>query len=114
MIHISDRLAVMYLGEIVETGPVDRIFEDPRHPYTRALLESVPRADASEHGRHVDALSGDVPSPRDPPAGCRFHTRCLTPARCVRRPIPTASLATTTPWRVSGPPTITRSGRASR
>jgi len=74
--HITDRVAVMYLGEVVETGPTDDIFEDPGHPYTEALLESVPRADASEHGRRVDALPGDVPSPRDPPAGCRFHTRC--------------------------------------
>jgi len=74
--HITDRVAVMYLGEVVETGPTDDIFEDPGHPYTEALLESVPRADASEHGRRVDALPGDVPSPRNPPAGCRFHTRC--------------------------------------
>jgi peptide/nickel transport system ATP-binding protein len=74
--HISDRVAVMYLGEIVESGPVDRIFEDPQHPYTEALLERVPRAETSEHGRRVDALPGDVPSPRNPPDGCRFHTRC--------------------------------------
>jgi peptide/nickel transport system ATP-binding protein len=74
--HISDRVAVMYLGEVVEVGPTDEIFEDPRHPYTEALLESVPRADTSEQGRRVDALQGDVPSPRSPPPGCRFHTRC--------------------------------------
>jgi peptide/nickel transport system ATP-binding protein len=82
--HISDRVAVMYLGEIVERGPVADIFENPEHPYTEALLESVPRADVSEHGRRVDALPGDVPSPRDPPSGCRFHTRCQY-ARAVCR-----------------------------
>ena len=74
--HICDRVAVMYLGNVVEVGPVDRIFEAPRHPYTKALLESVPRATADEYGRDVDPLSGDVPSPRDPPSGCRFRTRC--------------------------------------
>jgi peptide/nickel transport system ATP-binding protein len=72
---ICDRVAVMYLGEIVETGRTEEIFEDPQHPYTRALLSSVPTADPRDRGQTVE-LSGDVPDPTNPPSACRFHTRC--------------------------------------
>jgi oligopeptide/dipeptide ABC transporter ATP-binding protein len=73
--HIADRIAVMYLGRIVETGPADDIFDDPRHPYTRALLSAIPVA--SPHARRERRLlEGDVPSPIDPPPGCHLHPRC--------------------------------------
>jgi len=73
--EVCDRVGVMYLGELVERAPTDALFDDPQHPYTRALLSSVPKPDPAQRGGAVE-LSGDVPDPANPPAGCRFHTRC--------------------------------------
>ena len=73
--HLADRVAVMYLGRIVESAPTEQIFADPRHPYTKGLLAAVPSIDPAR--RSVDPpILGDVPSPSDPPAGCHFHPRC--------------------------------------
>jgi oligopeptide/dipeptide ABC transporter ATP-binding protein len=85
--HLCDRVAVMYLGRIVETGPAREVCNDPRHPYTRALLSAVPRIEPGERRQRI-LLSGDVPSPIAPPPGCAFHPRCpwAMPVCRERRP----------------------------
>jgi len=87
--HIADRVAVMYLGTIVEVGPAEQVFGAPRHPYTRALLAAVPG-----HGARSAPIEGDPPSPIAPPAGCRFHTRCPFAEAVCRTEVPGLGVGT--------------------
>ena len=81
--HIASRVIIMYLGRVVETAPTVALFEAPAHPYTRALLDNVPRLDARK--RAFSSISGEIPSPMHPPKGCHFHPRCpLAGPRCSR------------------------------
>lgn len=82
--HVSDRVAVMYLGRFCEIGPATTVYESPAHPYTAALLSSIPRSGSSSAPRRRAHLGGEPPSPVDPPSGCRFRTRCpRAEARCA-------------------------------
>jgi oligopeptide/dipeptide ABC transporter ATP-binding protein len=85
--HIAGRIAVMYLGKIVETATTEELFRAPRHPYTRALLSAVPVPDPTVV-RERALLEGDIPSAMNPPSGCRFHTRCRYAREACRREAP--------------------------
>jgi len=73
--YLADRIAVMYLGQIVDIGESEAVFNPPHHPYTEALLSAMPSVDADERSARI-RLTGGVPTPANPPSGCRFHTRC--------------------------------------
>jgi|LauGreDrversion4_2_1035121.scaffolds.fasta_scaffold103633_2 peptide/nickel transport system ATP-binding protein len=80
--HVCDRVVVMYLGRVVETGPIEAIYSAPQHPYTQALLAEVPRLD--RRGQRYQPIRGEIPSPLNPPTGCHFHPRCPhATARCA-------------------------------
>ena len=74
--YLADRVCIMFLGKICETGPTEEVYRNPRHPYTRFLLDAVPEPDPSMRGKEIRLLKGEPPSPADPPSGCRFRTRC--------------------------------------
>jgi peptide/nickel transport system ATP-binding protein/oligopeptide transport system ATP-binding protein len=116
--HIADRIAVMYLGKIVETATTDELFRNPRHPYTRALLSAVPLPDPTA-ARERALLEGDIPSAIAPPPGCRFHTRCRFAKESCRRDVPAldddgTGHATACPWWPEFPPAPTTVGANGR
>ncbi|QDU84146.1 Oligopeptide transport ATP-binding protein OppF [Planctomycetes bacterium Pla163] len=85
--HISDRIAVMYLGNVVEIGSAEQVYMRPRHPYTRALVSAVPHPDPKQRGRQRIRLEGDIPTPMNKPSGCGFRTRCpIAKASCADLP----------------------------
>jgi peptide/nickel transport system ATP-binding protein len=90
--HVADRVAVMYLGTIVESGPTADLWTKPLHPYTEALTKAIPHADGQ--GFMPEGLAGEVPDPARPPAGCRFHPRCpLVVGHCLKEAPPLETLA---------------------
>jgi len=86
--QVSDRVGVMYLGRLVEIADTELLFARPRHPYTRMLLDAVPRLDGADGaGRRPEALPGEAPNPMEPPSGCAYHPRCpFADERCRREP----------------------------
>lgn len=86
--HISTRVAVMYVGQLVELAPTKKLFYTPKHPYTEALLSAIPEVNPTRTTHHI-TLQGDIPNPVDPPSGCRFHTRCPYVQDRCRQEVPT-------------------------
>lgn len=85
--HLCTKIGIMYLGTIVETAPRDRLFANPLHPYTKALLSAVPIPDPTVKRERI-ILQGDIPSPANPPSGCRFHTRCPFATDICKQAVP--------------------------
>lgn len=85
--HISDRIAIMYLGKIVETGPGESVYRNPQHPYTKSLISAIPVPDPHHKAQRI-VLHGDVPSPINPPSGCSFHTRCPIATQLCSQQVP--------------------------